>query len=79
MLAPRKHLNLDLSVLRIAALMLRELNKRGVMDLERLRGIVLRRAGIDAELAFLPALSFLFLVGRVEYHLQNDTVEYRAD
>jgi hypothetical protein len=79
MLTPRKHLNLDVSVLRIATLMLRELNRRGVMELERLRGIVVRRAGGDAELAFFPALSFLFLVGKVEYHLQNDTIEYRAD
>lgn len=39
MRTPRKHLNLDVSVLRIAAIMLRELKKRGVIDFERLRGI----------------------------------------
>jgi ABC-3C biological conflict system middle component len=79
MLTPRKHLNLDVSVLRISALMLRELNKRGVVELERLRTLVIRRTGSDGELSFLPALGFLFLVGKVEYHLQNDTIEYKAD
>jgi ABC-3C biological conflict system middle component len=79
MLTPRKHLNLDVSVLRIAAIMLRELNKRGVVGLERLRGVILRRAGADADLSFLPALSFLFLLGRIEYHVMNDTVEFKTD
>ena len=79
MLAPRKHLNLDVSVIRIAAIMLRELSKRSVIEMERLRSIVVRRVGPDGELSFLPALNFLYLVGKVEYHIQNDTLEFRAD
>jgi hypothetical protein len=79
MLTPRKHLNLDVSVLRISSIMLRELRKRSVIELERLRAIVIRRTGQDGELSFLPALSFLFLLGKVEYHLKNDTLEYKAD
>lgn len=78
MLTPRKHLNLDVSVLRISAIMLRELAKRGVIELERMRGIVIRRTGPDGELAFLQALSFLYLLGKVEYHPKNDTLEFKA-
>ena len=78
MLTPRKHLNLDVSALRVASIMLRELRKRGVVEFERLRSIVVRRVGSDGELSFLPALSFLFLLGKVEYHLKNDTIEYKA-
>jgi ABC-three component (ABC-3C) system Middle Component 8 len=78
MLSPRKHLNLDVSVLRISAILLRELSKRGVVELERLRAIVVRRTGADGELSFLPALNFLYLLGKVEYHLKNDTVEFRS-
>ncbi len=76
MLTPRKHLDLDVSVLRISALLLRELQKRGVVEFEKLRAYIIRRAGSDAEVTFLPALSFLFLLGKVRYHGQNDTVEY---
>lgn len=78
MLTPRKHLNLDISVMRIAAIMLRELNRRGVMEFEKLRSVVIRRVGPDGELSFMPALGFLYLLGRIEYHLKNDTIEYRS-
>jgi hypothetical protein len=78
MLAPRKHLDLDVSVLRISTIMLRELNKRGVIELERMRAIIIRRTGADGELSFLPALGFLYLLGKVEYHLKNDTIEYKG-
>ncbi|MGJ5121714.1 ABC-three component system middle component 8 [Bradyrhizobium oligotrophicum] len=78
MLTPRKHLNLDVSVIRIASIMLRELQKRGVIEFERLRGIVIRRVGSDGDVTFLPALSFLYLLGKIEYHEKNDVVEYRA-
>ena len=78
MLTPRKHLNLDVSVLRISAVMLRELRRRGVIEFETLRRLVIRRVGPDGDLAFVPALSFLFLLGKVEYHLKNDTIEYKV-
>ena len=78
MLAPEKHLDLDTSVLRVSSLMLKELQKKGVVELEKLRGLVRRRAGDDAELSFSPSLSLLFLLGLIEYHLKNDTVEYRG-
>ncbi|HEY2533311.1 MAG TPA: ABC-three component system middle component 8 [Xanthobacteraceae bacterium] len=78
MLTPRKHLDLDVSVMRIATILLRELHRHGVVEFEKLRGVVLRRVGPDGDLSFLPALSFLFLLGRVEYHPKNDTLEYRS-
>lgn len=77
MLSAKKHLNLDTSVIRIAAIMLRELGRKGVVEFDKLRALVIRRVGPDGDVMFLPALSFLFLVGKVEYHLKNDTVEYR--
>lgn len=79
MLTPRKHLDLDVSVLRVSSLLLRELRKRGVVEFERLRSVVIKRVGPNGELSFLPALNFLFLMGKVDYHLKNDTIEYRAD
>jgi hypothetical protein len=78
MLTPRKHLDLDSSVLRIAAIMLRTLKRPGVMEFERLRGVILKRVGEAGEVSFMPALNFLFMLGRVDYHVQNDTIEYRS-
>ena len=77
-LTPTKLLNLDTSVLRVASIMVKALHPRGVMGFEQLRGIVKSRVGADGELSFMPALSFLYVLGRVEYHTQNDTIEFRT-
>lgn len=79
MLTPRKHLDLNTSLLRVSAIMLKELHKRGVIEMAILKQRVVRRVGSNGELMFLPALNFLYLLGKVEYHLQNDTLEYRAE
>ena len=78
MLTPTKLLDLDTSVLRVSAIMIRALSRRGVMEFEQLRGLVKGRIGADGELSFLPALSFLYLLGRIEYHTANDTIEFRT-
>lgn len=76
MLTPRKHLDLDSSLLRVASIMLRELHRRGAVEMTALKERVIKRIGTNGEMMFLPALNFLYLVGRVEYHTQNDTLEY---
>jgi len=58
--------------------MVKALSPRGVMEFEQLRGIVEKRIGTDGELSFMPALSLLFALGRIEYHAQNDTIEFRS-
>ena len=78
MLTARKHLDLDTSVLRLCSIVLKELTKRGVMELEKLRAIVVKRVGPDGDLQFIPALNLLFLLGCLEYHLMNDTLELRV-
>ena len=78
MLTPKKHLDLDSSVIRVAAFLLLELKRRRIVELEKLRAHALRRAGENADISFIPSLSFLYLLGRIAYHPQNDTVEYLA-
>lgn len=76
MITPQKHLNLDLSVLRVSALSLKELSKRGVIDFDTLRSRVCRKVGSDVDLVFVNALNLLFLLGKIEYHVKNDSIEY---
>jgi hypothetical protein len=71
MLTPRKSVNLEASVLRIFALMLCELQKRGVVEFERLRALVVRRIGSEGEPVFLSAPKFLFLLRRVNITLKT--------
>lgn len=76
MLLPRKHLDPNTCTLRIASLVLAELLKRRAIRYDDLRNTMVRRAGADAELAFLPAMEVLFLLGRVEYREKTDSFEY---
>ena len=75
MLTAEKHLDLDTSLVRVAGVILKELKRKGAATFEGLRKLIVRRVGEDGELMFLPALRFLFLLGRVEYHTKNDVVE----
>ncbi|WP_376094318.1 ABC-three component system middle component 8 [Roseomonas sp. CCTCC AB2023176] len=59
--------------------MLKELHRRGAIEMTTLKQRVIKRIGANGEMMFLPALSFLFLLGRVEYHIQNDTLEYLSE
>jgi hypothetical protein len=76
MLKPSKHLDLDRSVLRVSSEILRELQKRRVINYETVLRIIKSRTSDDADVVVAPALNFLYLVGRIEYHAKNDTFEY---
>jgi hypothetical protein len=78
MLTPSKHLDLDRSVIRVASEVLVELRRRRMMEYGAVIRHVKRRVGDDGEAVVAPAISFLFLLGRIDYHSKNDTFEYRA-
>lgn len=78
MLTPSKHLDLDRSALRVASVILSELQRRRVIPYDDVMRLVKRRIGDDGDVVVAPALSFLFLLGRVEYHARNDVFEYRG-
>lgn len=76
MLAPSKHLDLDRSVLRISSEVLRVLKKRRVMRYDALVRLIKDRSGDDGDIVVVPALNFLYILGRLEYHAKNDVFEY---
>lgn len=78
MLTPSKHLDLDRSVIRVASEVLVELRRRRMMEYDAVIRHIKRRIGDDGEAVVAPALSFLFLVGKIEYHSKNDSFEYRG-
>jgi hypothetical protein len=78
MLTPSKHLDLDRSVIRVASEVLKDLRRWRMMEYDAVVRLIKRRAGDDGDAVVAPALSFLFLLGRIEYHSKNDSFEYRA-
>jgi len=78
MLIPSKHLDLEKSVIRVASEIVADLRRNRMMRYEAVVRLVKRRTGDDSDAILAPALSFLFLFGRIEYHAKNDSFEYRA-
>jgi len=75
MLRPSKHAHPDRTVINVALLMLRQLQKRRLCDFDDLLKYV-RKTVVGGDVLFLPSLNFLFLLGLVEYHAKTDAVEY---
>lgn len=76
MILPSKHLDLDRSVLRVSSEVLSALKRRRVMTHDSLVRLVRSRTGDDGDAVVFPALNFLYLLGRIEYHAKNDVFEY---
>ena len=75
MLRPTKHSHPDRTVINIAMLLLKHLRKR---RLERYSDLQMfsKKAVAGGEVLLLPALSFLFLLGLIEYRPKTDAIEY---
>ena len=52
------------------------MRKRRTLHHDDLIRAIKNKVGDDADIVVGPALSFLFLLGRLEYHVKNDSFEY---
>lgn len=75
MIRPAKHLDLNTCVLRAASILLSKLQSARICTYTDLRAC-LSVMGEDADVTFVPAVHLLFLLGRVDYHPQTDSLEY---
>ena len=75
MITPEKHLNLELSVIRMAIMLLKKLKRLKIMKMDEVAESAKKIAGEDGCLIVPCVLSFLYLLGKVEYHGQTDCIE----
>ncbi len=75
MITPHKYLDLNLSVLNMGGLLLTALKENGVMKYDELLDKVILALGSNAKEVFIPALSFLYILGKIEYKKEIDTIE----
>ena len=78
MIVPHKYLNLDLSVLNTGGLILMFMKELNVMKYDELLDKILLAQGEAAKEVFIPALEFLFLLGKIEYHKNIDAIKIIA-
>jgi len=75
MIRPEKHLDLNSCVLRAASILLSKLKNTRICTYTDLRAS-LAVIGEDMDITFVHALNLLYLLGRVDYHPQTDSLEY---
>jgi len=76
MLIPNKYTNPDISLVAISCELLKIFQDNKVNTYADLLNKVVQKKGIESKRVFLPALSFLFLFGKVRYHQKGDIIEY---
>ncbi len=77
MLKPTKYMNMEVSLPAISCELLKIFKRDKTLPYTDLLNRVIQKKGVGAKTVFLPALSFLFLLGKVEYHEKTDIIEFR--
>lgn len=77
MLKPTKYSNMNVSLPAISCEMLKLFKKNKTFTYTDLLNKVIQKKGLEAKEIFLPALNFLFLLGKIEYHEKTDIIEYK--
>lgn len=75
MIQPHKYLDLNTSILSLGGLILNILKEHNSIKYDELLNKVVISKGIDSERVFIPTLSFLYLLGKLEYRRDLDTIE----
>jgi hypothetical protein len=75
MLKPDKHLDPRFSVIHIGGLVIKALRETGMMTFNELLAVLMERTDEKVKEVYLPSLSFLFLLGKIQYHPKIDSFE----
>ena len=75
MLRPDKHLDPRFSVIHIGGLVIKALRETGMMTFNELLAVLMENTGEKVKEVYLPSLSFLFLLGKIQYHPKIDSIE----
>lgn len=75
MITPDKYMNIDLSTLNVGGCIIKALLRNPMQKYEDLQGSVLLELGDAAKPEFLNALSFLYVLGKINYRSSADVIE----
>lgn len=75
MIAAHKYLDLNLSVLNMGGLILNIMKEFSMIKYDELLEKITLARGENAKEVFVPTLSFLYLLGKIEYHKDIDAIE----
>lgn len=76
MLKPSKYMDIDLSIINQSSIILRLLINSEVLKYNKLLSMIVKEQGQNAKQSFPLSLSFLFLLGKIEYNPISDELAY---
>jgi len=76
MIKPHKYLDLNLSIINMGGVIINIMKQNGGIKYDELLERVILVRGINAKEVFIPTLSFLYLLGKIEYREEMDTIEF---
>lgn len=76
MIAPHKYLDLNLSLLNLGGVILTIIRVDGAVKYDELLEKLILIRGKSAKEVFIPTLSFLYILGKIEYQKDIDTIEF---
>lgn len=76
MIRPNKYTKLDACTIRVSAVLVKQLREKQICSFNELHEFVARGLSDDALVEFIPALNFLFLLGKIKYYPSKDMVEF---
>jgi len=74
MLTPHKHTNIKYSVPYISGLIMREIQRSGIIKYDDLKNVVINQVGKEIGDTFEYSLSFLYLINKINYNQKSDTI-----
>ncbi|MDR2170692.1 MAG: hypothetical protein LBP59_11160 [Planctomycetaceae bacterium] len=74
MLSPDKHTDIKYSVLYISGLIMYEIARSGIIKYDDLKNAIIKKVGKEIGDLFEYSLSFLYLLGKINYNQQSDMV-----
>lgn len=75
MLKPDKHTDIKYSVVYLSAIMLKEIQQSGIIKYDELKNILIQKIGKKVNENFEQALSFLYLLDKVNYLKELDSIK----
>lgn len=75
MIKPHKYLDLDNCIISISCSMIKELKSKRIMTYSELYSSIYKKHGENMKYFFVPSINFLFLLGKILYHKEIDSLE----
>lgn len=75
MLKPDKHTEIKYSVVYLSAVMMKEIQQNGVIKYDELKNTLIQKIGNKVTENFDQSLSFLYLLGKVNYLQELDSIK----